>query len=81
MDIRLRLSRKRQWDREIIKWLEHIPAGYRATEIKRTLFELISCSSSPHRDTAKPLPGSSEGQDREPPDFDIKGAISKLVKH
>lgn len=38
MVIKILLSKKKEWDVEIMKWLATVPAGYRSTEMKRRLY-------------------------------------------
>lgn len=41
MDIRIRLKQGDKWDKDIIKWLEDVPAKHRAAFIKERLYRTL----------------------------------------
>ncbi len=78
MQVKLMLSPDKDWDRKIIEWLNNVPRGYRATIIKKELYQAITRGTK--EDAFKPTvkPASISGGDKKVDG--IGQSIEKMVK-
>jgi hypothetical protein len=75
MLIKFRLSERKEWDREIIKWLKEVPRGYRPAFIKQKLYEALNNENVPNS-----IPRSDQSSASEQKyDLDVDKKIEKLL--
>ena len=78
MVIKLILSADRDWDRKIIEWLSNVPRGYRATIIKRELYQAITREAKEDISQPTDKPASIFGRDKKVDG--IGQSIQKMIK-
>jgi len=78
MVIKLILSADRDWDRKIIEWLSNVPRGYRATIIKRELYQAITREAKEDISQPTDKPASISGRDKKVDG--IGQSIQKMIK-